>query len=162
VDHPSVTTWSYGRGEAAFEVRVPRLTAAQLRRQVEALVAARDAHLARRPVARVVEVIDAVAARLLDPADPLRRAAERALPAVTGYSPAMIRLVLDRMAADWRSAPLRELLRAEFGDPRVLDGFVPAPRRDGLRAAYGPRLAAHVFSGNVPGVAVTSSSARCW
>jgi hypothetical protein len=156
VDHPSVTTWSYGRGAGAFEVRVPRLTAAQLRRQVEALVAARDAYLARRPVARVVEVIDAVAARLLDPVDPLRRAAEHTLPAVTGYSPAMIRLVLDRMAADWRSAPLRELLRAEFGDPRVLDGFVPSPRRDGLRAAYGPRLATHVFSGNVPGVAVTS------
>jgi hypothetical protein len=156
VDHPSVTSWTYGRGDDAFEVRVPRITPAQLRRQVEALAAARDEHLARLPVARVVEVVDAVAARLLDPSDPLRQAAERALPAVTGYSSAMIRLVLNRMAADWRAAPLRELLRAEFGDPRVLDGFVAAPRTGGLRAAYGPRLAAHVFSGNVPGVAVTA------
>ncbi|HWK90388.1 MAG TPA: acyl-CoA reductase, partial [Longimicrobium sp.] len=156
LDHPRTTTWAYGRGDDAFELRVPSLTPAELARQVEALAAARDAHLAHRPVGEIVTVIDRVAARLLDPADPLRQAAERALPAVTSYSPAMIRLVLDRMAADWRAPRLRELLRAEFGDPRVLDGFRPAPRGHGQVAAFGPRLAVHVFSGNVPGVAVTS------
>ena len=153
--HPRTTTWAYGRGEDAFEVRIPRLTADDVARQADALAEARARHLARRPVAEIVAVIDRVAARLLDPADPLRRAAERALPAVTSYSPPMIRLVLDRMAADWRAPRLRELLRSEFGDPRVLDGFHPAAR-GGLHAAYGPRLAVHVFSGNVPGVAVTS------
>ena len=153
---PRTTTWAYGRGEDAFEVRIPRLSPADVQRQVEALVAARDRHLAERPVAEVVGVVDRVAARFLDAGDPLRRAAERALPAVTSYSPAMIRLVLDRMAADWRAPRLRELLRAEFGDPRVLDGFVAAPRSHGQQAAFGPRLAVHVFSGNVPGVAVTS------
>ncbi|MBB4636147.1 acyl-CoA reductase [Longimicrobium terrae] len=156
LEHPRATTWSYGKGEDAFEVRIPRLAPADLKRQVEALVAARDRVLARRPVAEIINVVDAVAARLLDPADPLRQAAERALPAVTAYSPAMIRLVLDRMAADWRAPRLRELLRAEFGDPRVLDGFQPVARSGGLHAAFGPRLAVHVFSGNVPGVAVTS------
>jgi hypothetical protein len=156
IPHPRTNTWAYGRGEDAFEVRVPRLSPVDLRRQVEALAAARDRHLAHRPVAQIVGVIDGVAARFLDPADPLRRAAERALPAVTSYSPAMIRLVLDRMAADWRAPRLRELLRAEFGDPRVLDGFVAAPRAHGQHAAFGPRLSVHVFSGNVPGVAVTS------
>lgn len=156
LDHPRATTWSYGKGEDAFEVRIPRLSPADLKRQVEALTAARDRHLAHRPVAEIVGVIDAVAQRLLDPADPLRKAAERALPAVTAYSPPMIRLVLDRMAADWRAPRLRELLRAEFGDPRVLDGFRPAARSNGMQAAFGPRLAVHVFSGNVPGVAVTS------
>jgi hypothetical protein len=156
LEHPRATTWSYGKGEDAFEVRIPRLSPADLKRQVDALVVARDRHLAHRPVAEIVGVIDAVAARLLDPGDPLRQAAERALPAVTAYSPPMIRLVLDRMAADWRAPRLRELLRAEFGDPRVLDGFRPAPRSNGLHAAFGPRLSVHVFSGNVPGVAVTS------
>ncbi len=150
------TTWSYGKGADAFEVRVPRLTAALLREQVRALGDARAEHLAGRPVASVVEVVDRVAARFLDPADPLRRTAERALPAMTGYSPGMIRLVLDRMAADWRAAPLRELLRSEFGDPRVLDGFAPTGRGGAERMAVGPRLVAHVFSGNVPGVAVTA------
>ena len=156
IEHPRANTWAYGRGDDAFEVRVPRLAPVDLKRQVEALVAARDRHLAHRPVAEIVGVVDRVAARFLDPDDALRRAAERALPAVTSYSPAMIRLVLDRMAADWRAPRLRELLRAEFGDPRVLDGFVPGPRGHGQHAAFGPRLAVHVFSGNVPGVAVTS------
>jgi hypothetical protein len=156
ISHPPTTTWSYGKGADAFEVRIPRLTAALLREQVRALAAAREEHLARRPVAGIVEVVDRVAARLLDPADPLRRTAERALPAMTNYSPAMIRLVLDRMAADWRAAPIRELLRSEFGDPRVLDGFFPAQRGGGERMAVGPRLVANVFSGNVPGVAVTA------
>ncbi|HYJ78511.1 MAG TPA: acyl-CoA reductase, partial [Longimicrobiaceae bacterium] len=129
---------------------------ALLREQVRALLEARERHLARRPVAEVVEAIDRVARRLLDPADELRATAERALPAVTQYSPAMVRRVLDSMAADWCAGPLRELLRSEFGDPRVLDGFHPSPRGHGRVAAFGPRLAAHVFSGNVPGVAVTS------
>ena len=156
LSHPPTTTWSFGRDADAFQVRVPRLTPALLREQVRALAEAREAHLARRPVGEIVEVIDRVAARLLDPADELRVTAERALPGITGYSPPMIRRVLDRMAADWRSGPLRDLLRAEFGDPRVLDGFLPDPRRQARVAAFGPRLAAHVFSGNVPGVAVTS------
>lgn len=150
------TTWAYGRGADAFEVRVPRLTPALLREQAAALLAAREAHLAHRPVAEVVAAIDRVAARLLDPADPLRRTAEAALPAMTGYSPPMVARVLDRMAADWRSEPLRDLQRAEFGDPRVLDGFAPVSRGAGRRMAVGPRLITHVFSGNVPGVAVTA------
>ncbi|HEX2202762.1 MAG TPA: acyl-CoA reductase [Longimicrobium sp.] len=154
--HPPTTTWSFGRGAEAFELRIPRLSAAHLRAQVGALVEARARHLERRPVAEIVEVIDAVAARLLDPADVLRVTAEHALPAITHYSPPMVRRVLDRMAADWRAGPLRELLRSEFGDPRVLDGFQAEPRHHGRVAAFGPRLATHVFSGNVPGVAVTS------
>jgi hypothetical protein len=156
IEHPRTSTWAYGRGDDAFEVRLPRLSPVDLKRQVDALTAARDRYLAHRPVAEIVGVIDRVAARFQDPADPLRRAAERALPAVTAYSAPMIRLVLDRMAADWRAPRLRELLRAEFGDPRVLDGFLAAPRANGQQAAFGPRLAVHVFSGNVPGVAVTS------
>jgi hypothetical protein len=156
LEHPRTTTWSYGSGEDAVDLRTPRLSPAELKRQVLAVAEARDRHLATRPVAEIVEVVDAVAARLLDRGDPLRRAAERALPAVTSYSPPMIRRVLDRMAADWRAPRLRELLRREFGDPRVLDGFRPAGRGSGMRAAFGPRLAVHVFSGNVPGVAVTS------
>jgi hypothetical protein len=156
LSHVPTTAWSYGRGKSAFEVRVPRLTPALLREQVRALAEARDRALAERPVAEIVAVIDRVAARLLDPGDELRRTAEACLPAITHYSPAMVRQVIDRMAADWRAAPLRELLRSELGDPRVLDGFRPAPRGHGRTMAMGPRLAAHVFSGNVPGVAVTS------
>ena len=111
--------------------------------------------LVERPVSEIVDALDAAAARLADPDDPLRRQADRLLPAATGYSPAQSTLVLDRMTADWRGDRLRALLRAELGDPAVLDGFVAMG--PGRRArAYGARLAFHVFAGNVPGVAVTS------
>ncbi|HYH79753.1 MAG TPA: acyl-CoA reductase [Longimicrobium sp.] len=156
LSHVPTTTWSYGKGAGAFDLRVPRLTPALLREQVRALVKAREGSLAHRPVEEIVTVIDRVAARLLDPADPLRQTAERALPAITHYSPPMVARVLDRMAADWRADRLRELLRAELGDARMLDGFAPAPHGRGRTMAIGPRLTAHVFSGNVPGVAVTS------
>ncbi|HET7233397.1 MAG TPA: acyl-CoA reductase [Longimicrobium sp.] len=154
--HVPTTTWTFGKGKSAFELRVPRLTPALLREQVRALGEMRERHLANRPVAEIVEVIGRVAERLLDPADPLRMTAERALPAITHYSPAMIGHVLDRMAADWRADRLRELLAAELGDAGVLDGWVPAAHGQGRVTAFGPKLAAHVFSGNVPGVAVTS------
>lgn len=154
--HVPTTTWAFGKEKGAFELRVPRLTPTLLREQVGALGEARGRSLANRPVAEIVEVIDRVAARLLDPADPLRMTAERALPAITHYSAPMIGRVLDRMAADWRADRLRALLSAELGDARALDGWVPAAHGRGQVMAFGPRLATHVFSGNVPGVAVTS------
>jgi hypothetical protein len=86
----------------------------------------------------------------------LRQIAEAALPAVTGYSPPMITRILDTMVADWRAERLLELLRVEFGDPDVLDGFRRRAHAAGRVRAFGPRLATHVFSGNVPGVGVTS------
>lgn len=111
--------------------------------------------LAGWPVAEIVAAIDAAAARLADPADPLRKRADRLLPAASGYSPALARLVLDRMTADWRADRLRSLLDAELGDPAILDRFMPAGAGRRTRA-YGLGLAFHVFAGNVPGVAVTS------
>lgn len=153
---PPAEEWSFGDGAGAVRLRVPRLTPQLLREQVHAAVEARERTLARRPVAEIVAVIGRVAARLLDPADELRVTAERALPAITRYSPEMVRRVLDRMAADWLPDRLRALLRAELGDAEVLDGFRAVAGRPGRAIAFGPRLAAHVFSGNVPGVAVTS------
>jgi hypothetical protein len=153
---PPTTTWSYGRGEAAVQLRIPQLSAVLLREQVEALLAARAEHLEGRPVAEVIAAIDRAAARFADPEDELRRSAEAALPAVTGYSAPMVRRILDHMVPDWRAPRLEALLAAEFGDARVLDEFRPRRGVPGQTRAFGPRLATHVFSGNVPGVAVTS------
>lgn len=155
LNHLPTSSWSYGREREKIALRLPRLSASHLRWQIRGL---REAHprLEARPVQEIVEVIDGVAARLLDRHDPLRRIADAALPAVTGYSPPMVQRVLDRMATDWRADRLRELLRAEFGDPEVLDRFAERAAAYGKARAYGPRLALHVFSGNVPGVAVTS------
>lgn len=150
------TTWSYGSGKAAIQIRIPQLTPALLRRQLQALRKAWQWHLAERPIREIVDVIDAAAARLADPQDPLRRAAESALPVISGYSPAMIRRILDGMIVDWRADRLWSLLQSEFGDPLILDSFRPHGDSADLTRAFGPQLATHVFSGNVPGVAVTS------
>ena len=151
-----------GTGDAGFRTlrvgdlacRYPEPTPSLIDSAVDLLREA-GRELAERPVDRIIDPIDRVARRLADPTDPLREDAERLLTAATGYHPAMTRLVLDRMSADWRAEPLRRLLRAELGDPAAIDGFT-ADDEGRRRRAYGPRLAFHVFAGNVPGVAVTS------
>lgn len=141
-------------------IRWPRLDPQTLARIVGGIRTAGGRALAVSPVAEIVRALDAAAARLADPRDELRLAAEAALPAVTGYSPAMVRLILERMVADWRAPALERLLRSELGDPAALDGFVADPRPNAgarrLVRASGPALAFHVFAGNVPGVAVSS------
>jgi hypothetical protein len=149
----------YGDGEVVL--RFPVLTPELLESLVARLRLARAERLAGRPVASVVRALGEAAARLAREDDPCRVLAERALPAITGFSPPMVRLILDRMIADWQEEALWRLLRSELGDPEVLDDFRPradepdpAPRT--LMRACGPDLAFQIFSGNVPGVAVTA------
>ncbi len=148
--------WSTLELPAGTTLRWPRLRPAGLRRMLAALVERRAEVLANIRVDRVIDAVDTVARRLCDPGDPLRRLADDLLPAVSGYSAPMARLVLDRMAADWRRPVLESLLRAEFGGPEALDGFRRDPLARRATRAVGPRLAFHVFAGNVPGVAVTA------
>lgn len=157
LDLDRVTGWDVRRFGDEVELRTPLLDASLLEGVLERLRAARARALADRPVAELVDIIDRAAGRLADERDPLRRQAEGALPAITGYSPPMVRLIVERMARDWRADALHALLAAELGDARVLDGLRPDPAAAGRhRRAYGPELAFHVFAGNVPGVAVTS------
>lgn len=140
----------------ALRIRFPVLTPATLERVVARLREARARHLAGTPVLEVVRAIDRAAAHFQSPGSPARDLAEAALPALTGYSPEMIRLILDRMAADWREPALLALLESELGDPGVLDGFRERGGSPVMVRAFGPELAFHIFAGNVPGVAVTS------
>lgn len=144
------------REAAGARWRVPRMRPGLL---ADIAVRLRDQRydvLLNRPVASIIDAIDAAAARLADPDDPLRRAADALLPAVTGYARPMIDRILDRMLADWRAPALRRLLDAELRDPAALDRFVADPVRGSRVHAAGPELVVHVLAGNVPGVAVTS------
>lgn len=139
-------------------LRFPKLEPHTLAHVLLRLRQAREEHLAERPVDEIVAAIGLAAAELARRDSQDRQLLERALPAVTGYSPQMIHLVLERMLQDWHEPALRALLEAELGDPGLLDGF---RRRPGVAAgasirAYGPATAFHIFAGNVPGVAVTS------
>src|SRR5688572_1778937 len=68
----------------------------------------------------------------------------------------MVRAILDHIGVAWTRTALERLVESEVGDPRRLDQFVPDSGRASRTMALGPALAAHIFSGNVPGVAVES------
>lgn len=111
--------------------------------------------LRARPWREIVEVLGRVGERFLDPADPLRRRAEELIPDDAGVSAPMARSVVEGMARDWTGERLEALVRADFPDPGVLDGFRPGPGGSRVRA-LGPALTLHVGAGSVPGVTATS------
>jgi hypothetical protein len=134
------------------EVRWPVLDAAAVRSIAGSLRAA-GAALKALPLREIIDAVEQATAKLFDdPESAARLAAQVA--AATGYSVPMARSVLERMAADWRAGPLMRLVEAELGDPSLLDGFATVNGRQAH--ASGAPLAVHIFSGNVPGVAVTS------
>ncbi len=152
LEPPGLTTLSFGD----VQVEVPVLTPAFLSELLDRLEMARDHTLASRPVAEILKSIDRTIARWQDPAEPCRRLAEAALPAVTGFSPPMVAHALTVMLAPYRRAALWAVLDDELGDARVLDAFRPDRSHRGsasggrLSRASGPRLTAHIFSGNIP------------
>ena len=132
------------------EVGLPRLRPEQLHTAIEHAKAASRA-LCARAVDDVLETLDRVISRWLDPnGDWLQRAGE-VLPATTGFSPAMIRHALPLLIAPLRAENVRVLLRTELGDHRVLDGVHRG------RWACSPNLITHVLSGNIPGLSATSA-----
>lgn len=134
----------------ALTLNVPTLTADLIDALATRLIAARQKHLAQRPIADIVALIDQVIQLWLDPHYPYRQQAEALLPAITRYSPQMVRHGMERLLKAFRKDALWHLLEAEFGDPLVLDRFRPRPAAGSRMRAYGPALITHVFSGNVP------------
>ncbi len=141
-------------GPAHLAVRVPDLTPRTLR-EILKNVREQARTLAERPVEEVIAAIDGVARRIGRAEDPLHQELLSALPGLTGYSERMIEIGLERMAEGWRADALRSALAGEFGSAAVLDGFQPKAA-GGQERAFGPALTVHVFSGNIPGVAVSS------
>ena len=135
-----------------LRLRFPSPDPAFARRLCDHLIEAGD-RLHRRRTASLVESLGSAGARFLDPGDPIRRAALESLPAAAGLSPAMAREVVDGMARDWTADRLSRLVRAQFPDPGVLDGFRPGPGGSRVRA-LGHRLVVQLGAGNVPGVSV--------
>jgi hypothetical protein len=140
----------------SIELRAPVLTPEQLAEIMERTAAARDAYLSTLPIERIVASVDRAVSRWLDPFSRWRRTAERALPAITGYSEPMVRKGLPGYLATFRAENLWRLLELELGDPLYLDEFRPRGRLAGRSRAYGPRLTTHVFAGNVPGLPAQS------
>ncbi len=141
-------------GPGRLRLLVPRLTAGDIEQACDALRAGRRT-LLERPVAEIIAGIAAAGAKLTLPGSSFYELLVGVLPDLTGYSRQMIEIGLERMGAGWTAEALHAALDDELGDSAVLDGFVPK-KAGGLHRAFGPELAVHFFSGNIPGVAVTS------
>jgi hypothetical protein len=146
----AMSSLTFGAGPGVISLPFPVLTPEALAAVSQRLLAAQVQHLAWRPIAEIVEVIDRVIQLWLDPQYPYRQQAETVLPSITHYSAPMVRHGLDTLLQAFRKDALWRLLQAEFGDPYVLDTFRPRPHAGGYTRAYGPRLITHIFSGNVP------------
>ena len=142
-------------GPGQVPLRLPRLTPAALTETLATLRERRAKVLAQRSIAEVTALVDAAARRLTSPGEALYAELLHVLPDLTGYSQRMIEIGLERMGASWTAEALRSSLREEFGSVEVLDDFLPRVA-GGLYRAFGPEVTVHIFSGNIPGVAVTS------
>jgi hypothetical protein len=136
-------------------LRVPALTPDLVTRLCDSL-AERTAELRTWNAAELCKAIGSATELLTAPARRLHQLAVEWIPLTTGYSAQMTCYVLERMALDWSATALADLLTAELGDPARLDGFVQDAHTGRATMAIGPRVTGHIFSGNVPGVAVTS------
>ena len=151
---PAALVWETIGVSESVAVRYPAWPGDAAERLLGALREA-GARLAEVPVQDLVIRVGRVASRFLDSSDPLRQEAIDLLVPTAGVSKEMASEILTGMARDWTAERLTELLRREFSDPGVLDGFCQVDEGRRVRA-MGPLLTFHVGAGTVPGVSVTS------
>lgn len=145
----------FGQGDARIEVAVPVLAPDQMTALAGRVRAAAARHLKTMTVSEIIAVIDRAVARLLDPADPVRREADALLPIVSGYDAEMVRLGLTGFLKTFRAPQLHRFVAEDFANPKVLDGFQPAAKGGAVRA-FGPQLLVHSWAGNVPALSLWS------
>ena len=135
------------RSGGAVAIRFPVLDGTHVRDLALELRAAQQ-ELRTRTVAEIVDVLDAVAARWLDPQFEPRREVIPAIAAVTGFSQAMVAHAIDLEQRSSRRADLLGALDRELGTRAALDGFVQTEM--GRATAVGPALVGGIFSANIP------------
>jgi hypothetical protein len=139
----------------ALTLEVPVLAQDQMRALARCVKQAAARELQALPVSRIIAIVDAAIARLLDPHDPVRQEAERLLPAVTGYDAEMVRLGLSAYLQTFRAPQLHRFVAEDFANPKLLDEFQPAAKGGWVRA-FGPQLLVHSWAGNVPALPLWS------
>ncbi|MGQ2978300.1 MAG: acyl-CoA reductase [Polaromonas sp.] len=154
-DEVAWQTLSFEGQGGGVEVVVPVLNDAQIVALTQRVRSASRSYLKSLTVVQIVDIIDQAIHRLLDPQDPWRRKADSFLPRVTGYDAEMVRLGLTGYLKTFRKPQLMRFLAEDFGNPQVLDDFVPRSK-GGFSKAFGPDVAVHVWAGNVPGLCLWS------
>jgi hypothetical protein len=140
----AIETLSFGD----VTLEVPRVTPTLLAEVIRHLETSRE-RLRKRKGREIAGILSEVFTGWKERTDPLRRAAEVALPAVTRFSPPMVVHGLDLLCQGYGPDAFRPLLQ-EAGAEEDLDGFVRLGPH--LCRAYAPVLTTHVLAGNIPGV----------
>ncbi len=131
-------------------LRVPEVSGPFLEDLVRYLTEVSGPALKRRPIHEIIHVLDRAAELWLDPGYPPRREVLRTIPAVTGFSPAMVAECIDLEQRSSRKGDILRALVSELGEPEVLDRYRPREATGGRARAMGPRLLVALFSGNIP------------
>ncbi|MCX7886961.1 MAG: hypothetical protein N3B01_06880 [Verrucomicrobiae bacterium] len=118
------------------------------------VLAARESVLATHSTQAVIEAIAAAAKNWLVADSPWRERAVEEAPAVTGFSPAMVGEIVERVFGAVTTESLRLVLEREFGNWRVLDEF--SAHGATRTRAFGPPLILHWLAGNVPAPGILS------
>ncbi len=154
-EHLQWQTLVFEAGADRLEVAVPLLTGEQMTALALRVKQASRIHLKTMSVSQIVAVVDTAIARLLDPADPYRREAQRLLPIVSGYDAEMVRVGLTAFFQTFRAPQLHRFVAEDFANPKLLDEFQPRPK-GGVAKAFGPELLVHSWAGNVPALPLWS------
>ncbi|OIO37579.1 MAG: hypothetical protein AUJ72_04290 [Candidatus Omnitrophica bacterium CG1_02_46_14] len=125
-------------------------------KKIEGLLLNRNQGLENRPVFSIVKSLGKLSRRWLDPKFKFRKKAVRRMISNAGYSPQMAHELLDALFEALTEKKLLKLLKAEFGDPRVLDEFRYDKSSNRWQKAHGPCVITHIFSGNVPNPSIIS------
>ncbi len=133
-----------------IDLKIPSIDDAFVKMLTQQLKKNRERYLARLPIEKIVHVLDEVSRRWLDRDYPLRRLALRAIPLLTGFSPAVVEASID---VEMKSSLKEDMWRAlslEIGNPLYLDDFQYSPQLGGYSRAFGPELIVSIFSENIP------------
>jgi len=131
------------------EILIPEITPKKLGKIVSFLKEMRN-KLSGVPVLEIAKKIDSAVQRWQNGNSLYRKNAIDLMSAVEGWSPQMVDKGLTIMLENLRYPHFVTLLKKNLGDPLCLDTF----KEYGgcLKRAYGPEFAAHIFSGNIPGL----------
>jgi hypothetical protein len=110
------------------------------------------------PLAEIIDFLVETGERMRDPANPFLQDCIERMASTHVLPRAVLESQVHGAAAYLDKKVLNAVVEQNFGDPRVLDDWVPKSDFTGRRSfvrAFAPRLV-HVLPGNAPGVAVKS------
>jgi len=112
--------------------------------------------LERRSTVSIAASLGALSSLWLKRNYSFRKKAVRHLVAKSNFTEKKAKMLLDSLFKELTYARLIKLLKSEFRDMRVLDGFRPDATSGVRHRARGPRLIMHIFAGNVPNPSIIS------